>query len=182
MSAKRNGFSLIEVLVSLVILTVGLIGIFNLHIVSKRGSFESFQQTQASYYANDIINRMRMNRSELLNYAGTYSGTASAPAKQCDVSVGANSICTSIETRVWDLYQWERMLQGDTEKSSGSNVGGLDTSVACIAVSGRDVTVVVTWRGIRASSDGLSEGSSFAQSCGSSSDRRRALVIETAII
>ncbi|MDO6610057.1 type IV pilus modification protein PilV [Shewanella sp. 1_MG-2023] len=182
MSAKRNGFSLIEVMVSLVILTVGLVGIFNLHIVAKRGSYESFQQTQASYYANDIINRMRMNRSELINYQGTYSGISSAPAKSCDVNVGGNSICTSVETRVWDLYQWERMFQGDNEKSSGTNVGGLDTSVACIDVSGRDVTVVVTWRGVRASSDGLSEAGTFAKSCGSSSDRRRALVLETAII
>ncbi|WP_372943456.1 prepilin-type N-terminal cleavage/methylation domain-containing protein, partial [Shewanella sp.] len=33
MSSKRNGFSLIEVMVSLVILVIGLIGIFNLHIV-----------------------------------------------------------------------------------------------------------------------------------------------------
>ncbi|WP_285164685.1 type IV pilus modification protein PilV [Shewanella goraebulensis] len=182
MSAKRNGFSLIEVMVSLVILTIGLVGIFNLHIVAKRGSFESFQQTQASYYANDIINRMRMNRSELINYQGSYSGTTSAPAKACDVNVGGNSICTSVETRVWDLYQWERMFQGDSEQSSGTNVGGLDSSVACIDINGRDVTVVMTWRGVRASSDGLSEASSFAKSCGTSNDRRRALVIETAII
>ena len=64
----QRGFSLIEVLVALVILVIGLIGIFNLHIVAKRGSFESFQQTQASYYANDIINRMKLNRTQLGNY------------------------------------------------------------------------------------------------------------------
>ncbi|WP_428613604.1 type IV pilus modification PilV family protein, partial [Shewanella sp.] len=51
MVKRGKGFSLIEVMVSLVILVIGLIGIFNLHVVSKRGSFESFQQTQASYYA-----------------------------------------------------------------------------------------------------------------------------------
>jgi len=65
----QRGFSLIEVLVALVILVIGLIGIFNLHIVAKRGSFESFQQTQASYYANDIINRMKLNRTQLASYA-----------------------------------------------------------------------------------------------------------------
>ncbi|MBB1383393.1 prepilin-type N-terminal cleavage/methylation domain-containing protein, partial [Shewanella sp. SR41-2] len=37
MPCKRNGFSLIEVMVSLVILVIGLIGIFNLHIMSKQG-------------------------------------------------------------------------------------------------------------------------------------------------
>ncbi|UJF23088.1 type IV pilus modification protein PilV [Shewanella sp. OMA3-2] len=182
MQVKVKGFSLIEVMVSLVILVIGLIGIFNLHIVAKQGSFESFQQTQASYYANDIVNRMRMNPSELNNYEGTYNGGTSAPTKACDVGIGGNTICTNIETRLWDIYQWERSFQGENEKSSGANVGGLDSTTACININDRDVTVVMTWRGIRASTDGLSEGSTFAKSCGTSSNRRRALVINTAIL
>lgn len=80
----QRGFSLIEVLVALVILVIGLIGIFNLHIVAKRGSFESFQQTQASYYANDIINRMKLNRTQLDSYAGEYTGAPSSVAKVCE--------------------------------------------------------------------------------------------------
>ena len=182
MQAKVKGFSLIEVMVSLVILVIGLIGIFNLHIVAKKGSFESFQQTQAAYYVNDIVNRMRMNRSEMTNYAGTYTGATSAPGKACDVAIGGNSICSNLETRLWDLYQWEKSFQGENEQSSGTKVGGLDGAIACIGINGNNVTIVMTWRGIRASSDGLSGGSTFAQSCGSSSDRRRALVIETAIM
>ncbi|UCX03928.1 MULTISPECIES: type IV pilus modification protein PilV [Shewanella] len=182
MSSKGNGFSLIEVMVSLVILVIGLIGIFNLHIVAKQGSFESFQQTQASYYANDIVNRMRMNPSELSNYEGTYNGGTSAPTKACDVAIGVNSICTNVETRLWDIYQWEQSFKGENEKYSGTSVGGLDSTTACIDITGRDVIVVMTWRGIRASTDGLSEGSAFAKSCGSSNDRRRALVINTAIL
>ncbi|MCL1044072.1 type IV pilus modification protein PilV [Shewanella electrodiphila] len=181
MSAKRNGFSLIEVMVSLVILTVGLIGIFNLHIVSKRGSFEAFQQTQASYYINDIINRMRLNRAELANYEGTYSGSTTAP-KSCDVGVGGNSLCSLIETRSWDLYQWERLFQGDNEQLSGKSIGGLDSATACIDINVSDVTVVMTWKGIRGTSDGASAGSSFAKNCGTTSDRRRVLEINTAIL
>lgn len=182
MSSKGNGFSLIEVMVSLVILVIGLIGIFNLHIISKQGSFESFQQTQASYYANDIVNRMRMNRPELTNYKGTYTGASSAPTKACDVAIGGNSICSRTETRLWDLYQWQQSFLGDNEKVSGDRVGGLDSATACIDVSGMNVTVVMTWRGISTSSDGLSDASSFAKSCGTSSNRRRALIINTAIM
>ncbi|GGQ09825.1 type IV pilus modification protein PilV [Shewanella litoralis] len=183
MSFKRNGFSLIEVMVSLVILVIGLIGIFNLHLVAKKGSFESFQQTQASYYANDIINRMRINSSQLASYAGTYTGTSITSAKACDVIVGANTTCTNIETRNWDLFQWERAFSGVNEISSdNNNVGGLDSATACIRVVGTDVTVVMTWKGVRATSDGTETKSSFVKSCGSSSDRRRALDVDTAII
>lgn len=184
MSCKRNGFSLIEVMVSLVILVIGLIGIFNLHLVAKKGSFESFQQTQASYYANDIINRMRINSSQLAIYAGTYTGSSISSAKSCDVAVGGNVLCTNIETRNWDLYQWERAFLGENEKSSdNNNVGGLDSPTACINIdANNNVMVVITWKGVRSSSDGASGQSSVVQGCGTSSDRRRALVVNTAIL
>jgi type IV pilus assembly protein PilV len=184
MSPKRNGFSLIEVMVSLVILVIGLIGIFNLHIISKQGSFESFQQTQASYYANDIINRMRINSSQLVTYAGTYTGTTITSATACDVAVGGNANCTNIETRNWDLYQWERAFLGENEQTpDNQNVGGLDSPTACIDIdASNNVTVVMTWKGVRVSSDGAEGQTSFVKGCGSSSDRRRALVVNTAII
>lgn len=182
MSAKRNGFSLIEVMVSLVILVIGLIGIFNLHVVAKKGSFESFQQTQAAYYASDIINRMRLNPSELANYEGSYSGGGSAPSKACDVAIGVNTTCTNTETRLWDLHHWQLMFTGENEKSGTTKVGGLDSATACIDISGRDVTVVMTWQGIRSSSDGAASSSDFVKGCGTSGDRRRVYVVNTAII
>jgi type IV pilus assembly protein PilV len=171
-------------MVSLVILVVGLIGIFNLHLVAKKGSFESFSQTQASYYVNDIINRMRINSGQLATYAGTYTGTTITSATSCDVGVGGNVNCTNIETRNWDLYQWERAFLGENEQSSyNKNVGGLDSPTACIDIdASNNVIVVMTWKGVRASTDGTADKSAFIKGCGSSSDRRRALVVNTAII
>ncbi len=184
MNDTAKGFSLIEVLVSLVILVVGLIGIFNLHIVAKRGSFESFQQTQASYYVNDIINRMKLNRSQLNGYAGTYSGNLSNPSPECDTGVGGGAaVCTNVQTRIWDLYQWEQLFGGASESVGGRDVGGLDTPTACIQVQASGaVLVVITWRGIRSSSDGASGKGTFIEGCGTSSDRRRVYSINTVII
>lgn len=183
MGNKTEGFSLVEVLVSLVILVIGLIGIFNLHLVAKRGSFESFQQTQASYYAIDIINRMKLNRSQLASYAGTYTGNLSAPEKSCDVAVGGNVICTNIETRAWDLFQWEQSMNGADETKGTRSIGGLDTPTACIQVSGTgDVIVVMTWRGIRTVSDGAANAEAFVKYCGTANKRRRAYSINTVII
>jgi type IV pilus assembly protein PilV len=183
MSCKRNGFSLIEVMVSLVILVIGLIGIFNLHIISKQGSFESFQQTQASYYANDIINRMRLNRSQLSSYGTasgiSYSGTSlTVPSKLC---TGA-SLCSPAELKVWDVYDWQTEFIGSYEKYSGVNVGGLDTPVACIFVKPREVIVVFTWKGIRDMSTDSTGHSSEAISCGTSDKKRRVFEVKTAII
>jgi type IV pilus assembly protein PilV len=183
MFGKSKGFSLIEVMVSLVILLIGLIGIFNLHIVAKKGSFESFQQTQATYFVHDIISRMRLNISQLASYGGTYTGTTIPSAKSCDVAVGVVDLCTNVETRTWDLFQWERALLGVNEVSGGVNVGGLDTPTACIEVNGINVLVVIAWKGIRKTSDGAANNANtFVKGCGTSTDRRRVLAINTVII
>ncbi|WP_217274002.1 type IV pilus modification protein PilV [Shewanella sp. VB17] len=185
---QTKGFSLIEVLVSLVILVIGLIGIFNLHLVSKRSSFESFQQTQASYYTNDIINRMKLNRTQLLTYNGIYTGQLTQPSTSCDIAVGmATVVCSNAETRAWDLYSWEQLFSGASEKISGRDVGGLDTPTACIeAQANGQVLVVMTWRGIRSLSDGAEnaagDGAAFIKNCGSSNKRRRVYSINTVII
>lgn len=175
----QRGFSLIEVLVALVILVIGLIGIFNLHIVAKRGSFESFQQTQASYYSNDIINRMKLNRTQLANYSGEYTGALSKPNKECDVAVGAVSLCSSVETQAWDLYQWEQSIIGAAETVGGQNVGGLDSPTACIDIDGSTVTVAVAWRGIREGAGTTYSGNECGKDLGT---RRRIFVVSTVII
>lgn len=184
MKKYRNGFSLIEVMVALVILVIGLIGIFNLHTVAKQSSFESFQQTQAAYFASDIISRMKLNKPELANYAGTYNGSLADPGTSCDVAVGANTICTNTETRDWDKYQWEQLFSGSSEATGGRDIGGLDKPIACIRVQNTgDATVVMTWRGIREVSDGGdSAADSFVKDCGTKNNRRRVFVINTVII
>ncbi|WP_394129754.1 type IV pilus modification protein PilV [Shewanella maritima] len=177
-SAKRNGFSLIEVMVSLVILVVGLIGIFNLHIVSKKGSFESFQQTQASYYANDIINRMRLNPTQLGTYAGTFSGTSTQPSPNCNTT-----ICSPVEMRAWDLYEWQSSFTGADETIGTQNVGGLDTPTACIELNANTVTVVLAWRGIRETKiDSDSPIVDTSTPCAATKENRRIFSIRTVII
>lgn len=171
----QRGFSLIEVLVALVILVIGLIGIFNLHIVAKRGSFESFQQTQASYYANDIINRMKLNRTQLDSYDGDYVGSQTAITPVSPACEGG-TLCTPAQLVAWDLYEWRSAFSGEYEIVGTQNVGGLDTPTACIKVNGNSVSVTMTWRGISETSDNIG-----SIECGTSSKRRRVFTIQTVI-
>ncbi|MBO2642266.1 type IV pilus modification protein PilV [Shewanella algae] len=180
MKKRREGFSLIEVMVALVILVIGLIGIFNLHIVAKRASFESFQQTQAAYFANDILNRMKLNNTVLNNYddGSPYSGGGSAPAKSCDVALGATVTCTAAETLAWNLYQWQELFTGAAEAVGSQNVGGLDSATACLNVNGSNVTIVMAWRGIQETAGTAYE----TTDCGSSlGKRRRVFILKTVI-
>ncbi|ASF17341.1 type IV pilus modification protein PilV [Shewanella sp. FDAARGOS_354] len=171
----QRGFSLIEVLVALVILVIGLIGIFNLHIVAKRASFESYQQTQASYYANDIVNRMKLNPSELAKYVGNHSGSKEPITPVTPACEGAN-LCTPSQLALWDLYQWRSAFSGEYEIVGAQQVGGLETALGCIKLNGNIVTVTITWLGINEIS-----GVTGTFDCGTASKRRRAFTMTTVI-
>ncbi|QUN04914.1 type IV pilus modification protein PilV [Shewanella yunxiaonensis] len=178
MKSKRAGFSLIEVMVALVILVIGLIGIFNLHIVAKRASFESFEQTQAAYLANDILNRMKLNKTVLANYAGTYGvlGSETAPTS-CDK---AGVTCSPANMELWDIYQWRWLFSGGAEiNASGAKVGGLDSTTACITVgTDNSVTIAIAWKGIQ----GTAGTTNTTSTCGSTlGTKRRLYVLDTVV-
>lgn len=174
----QRGFSLIEVLVALVILIIGLIGIFNLHIVAKRSSFESFQQTLASYYANDIINRMKLNRTQLGGYVGEYTGTPDTAGKECTNT----TLCSPTELQQWDIFEWQSALIGEAETIGTQNVGGLDSPTGCIQVTNNDVLVVIVWRGIRKTSIDTSAIEDISDTCGADTENRRIFSIKSVII
>lgn len=155
--AGQRGISLIEVLVSVVIIAVGLLGIATLQFMSKRSNFEAVERTLATQLVNDIIERMRSNAKELDTYAGTatsipppLTGDSARPAKDC---TRANP-CDPEELAVWDLYEWDQAIAGATETSAGAKTGGLASPTACLSTTvpaGGDksgqYTVAIAWRG-----------------------------------
>ena len=83
-----HGFSLIEVLVALLVFSLGLLGIAALLVVSVRTNHSAYQRTQATHLADSMANRMRANSRAIWNgdYSGSYpragnaaSCTAAAP-------------------------------------------------------------------------------------------------------
>ena len=125
----QNGFSLIELLVTVVIFSVGLLAVAGLQIVSKRATFAAMQRTTASQIAFGLLEDMRANGPALATYVATaqigdksITGVSSA-----DCTDMANPcLASTIASR--DLKQWESLLDGDMEtvpKGSGT------TGVAC---------------------------------------------------
>jgi type IV pilus assembly protein PilV len=80
---RQNGSSLIEVLVTMIIISLGLLGQAGLVALSSKANNAAFMRSQATLLADDILERLRLNRalavagSFNINYAGTIpSGTA----------------------------------------------------------------------------------------------------------
>lgn len=90
------GFSLVEVLVALVILSIGLLGLAGLQTRGVRDNHGAYLRTQATLHAKDLVDRMRANRSAAL--AGDY-----------DVDFGAN-VAPGATVASQDLSQWQATL------------------------------------------------------------------------
>jgi len=159
---RQSGISMLEVLISVFVVAIGLLGIAALQFMSKRSNFEAVQRTTATLLASDIIERMRANPTQLLNYAGdatspiTPLGGPTATRTQASPDCSTAN-CDSFELSQYDLWEWETALNGlsDTDTASGASTGGLVAPTACITTeaaagvvdrSGK-YTVAIAWRG-----------------------------------
>ncbi len=127
---KQKGMTLIEVLVTLVILSIGILGLAGLQIVGLRTTTNAAFTSQATNFANDIVEVMRTN--EVALDAGLFSGVDSAstincaalPAPFCSdyhngASVAATS-CTPAQLATFDINVWYCGVP-----TSGGRVGGI---------------------------------------------------------
>src|SRR4029079_19395655 len=74
--SRQAGFNLLEVLVSLLIVTVGLLGLAGTQVVAQRAEQESYQRAQAMILMSDIVDRINANRKVAVCYAVTDAPTA----------------------------------------------------------------------------------------------------------
>jgi type IV pilus assembly protein PilV len=94
----EQGFTLVEALVALVVLSVGLLGIAGLQLIGMKANKGSATRTQAVYLAYDIIDRMRANSLDALkgNYNLALTATPAGGTMAGDDLVGWRSNITRV--------------------------------------------------------------------------------------
>ena len=112
--SRARGFSLVEVMVSLVVLSVGLLGIAALHGQGLGAGRAALYRTVAVNLAADMADRIRVNRLGDVAFGG-------APANNgCDPGGGGGVDCTPAQMAAHDLLLWDQQAQallpnGDTQ-------------------------------------------------------------------
>lgn len=118
-SRAQTGFSLIEILISLVIISIGMLGLGGLQLSSLRGANNAHFRTVASLSATDLIDRMRANRLGVEGdfYTGALGAThcETALAKVCE---GANE-CSAEDLAKYDLYRVNCGVSVDSNQTGG---------------------------------------------------------------
>lgn len=122
------GFTLLEVLVALLVFSIGFLGLAALQTLSLRFTHQSYERTQAALQAYEIIDRMRANREGLDNYTPVPAGaTLTAPV---DCSTAA---CGPADMAAYDLMEWLGRVR-DANLLGGEGAvcrGTLDEKFAC---------------------------------------------------
>jgi len=104
MNHRQKGFGLIEVLVSMLILAIGLLGIAGLQAQSIRFNHEAYLRTQATVLANDIADRMRANRTVAIDtnsYNFSLNDQPTASVTSCETNA-----CNGGNIAEYDFAQW----------------------------------------------------------------------------
>ena len=126
-ACHERGFSLIEVLVALVVLSVGLLGLAALQSTAAQFNASAYSRSQATILAYDMADRIRANREAALD--GDYTSPYPAMAPACDDAVAAGTVAEE------DLGSWRRSLSCSLPSGTGAVAFDDMTQVLTISVT-----------------------------------------------
>jgi len=153
----QQGFTLVEVMVTVFVVAIGLLAAAALQAVSKKAAVDAIQRTTATVVAQEMIERIRANPILMSQYDGNVGSAPPQPA------CGSSSNCTDTDLIAYDRYSWWQNLEGAAEKiniggTATETAGGLRNPKGCVRVSGNLVEVVVVWRGMSKITQGAETG------------------------
>jgi type IV pilus assembly protein PilV len=154
--AKNRGSSLIEILVTLIIVAIGLLGLAATQAAMQTADVESYQRSQALVLIDDMLDRINANRYAAQCYAVT-PATASSPflgaAGSGHLGTPACALgSVTVEQLAQansDLQEWNDLLNGAAEARGGSDIGAMAGARGCVTFDGvtGTYTIVVSWQG-----------------------------------
>lgn len=116
-----RGFSLLEVLIALIVFSIGLLGVAAMMVSAVRGNHQAYHHSQAVYVATAMADGLRANLAAV--NAGTYNTgwiSSSTPNNCTD--------CSAANLAARDLAAWTQM--------ASQRLPGGEIQIACNAVAG----------------------------------------------
>lgn len=98
----QRGFSIVEAMVALLVLSVGMLGIAGLYVTTLRASGSALYRTHAVNFAADMADRIRANPTAGVEYENDPAGAA-----QC---VDSGITCTPAQLAADDLLTWQQQM------------------------------------------------------------------------
>jgi type IV pilus assembly protein PilV len=144
-NGRHGGFTLIEVLVSVLVISIGLLGVARLVLAAVKANDSAYFRGQAAALAYSILDDMRANRAYALTSPGytVAYGTYANPGVTCN----GGTACTPAQIAEYDLYMWKQQLSAASTVTSGALPSGDGQIVMNFPGGSGQVTatITVTW-------------------------------------
>lgn len=136
-----RGTTLIEVLVTILIIAIGLLGMAGMQARSHTFEFESYQRAQALILLQDMVDRMNGNAANVTEYKDKTAGTGVSDAADC-AGLGSRALS--------DVCEWSKALKGGSELSGTQKSGAMMDGYGCVTQIGTSSSylVSVVWQGM----------------------------------
>jgi type IV pilus assembly protein PilV len=152
-ASPQAGFSMLEVLVTLVVLSTGLLGVANLQVAALRGNQGAYLASVAAQQAQDMAERLNANPAGVA--ANQYDSLdTSIPSVQVDCQSVA---CTPTQLAVFDHSRWNAINQMLLPSGAGQ-VSEISNGIFLIGVRWHDKQL--------AGAAGWQAGTDAATACG----------------
>ncbi len=139
---SKKGFTLLEVMIALVISAVSLLGLASLQAQSLSFNNSAYTRSQATYFAYDILEKMRMNKNEA--FAGSYD-LAFTDTPDFATCYGTGATCSQSDFAIADKYEWYSLITSSLPSGEGSVSRAIGTGQTI-------VTVTIKWSNTNSSS------------------------------
>lgn len=143
---NQSGFTLLEILVAIVVLSIGLLGLAGLQAVSLNNNQTAYYRSIATQQAYDMADRIRANLAGVNEgHYDDLSGTPDDPGCIATDDTGCEDL---VDVKDTDYFQWQTanaaLLPGGagtvTCCSEGTVAGG-----DCVCTANRKFEIAVTW-------------------------------------
>lgn len=169
----ERGFTMIEILVSMLIVAIGLLGLAGLQTTAQQAQIESYSRAQALALLQDMVERINANRYSANCFAFTTDTTNGVPyLGTTDTANPSNHFtpaCTSGSNTASAsnaMTSWDTELTGGAERSSSNTkIGAIVGARGCVSVANDPGTGIPTYT-ISVAWQGLSDSFAPTQACG----------------
>ncbi len=157
-SAQEQGFTIVEIMVTLAITVIGLVGLASLQLQATRSASDTGNRSQAVWIIQDLANRIRANTAGLDNYdtGGSAYSCGTTPAKICSAYYdgssrhSADGACDAEAQAKSDLWEIACGYGADVTSSNVTRSGSADFIAnpqlsVDVDSTDRKVTINLSW-------------------------------------